>query len=397
MSRTSSQRSDFPGTEAKRSDFASQALRCVDVAALYASAVEAAQVQADCPIALWAYSAERLTVQAARGFPGVAEGMFRAEVTQFRPEGQAVVKGEVVVRDRVIAAPIFIYGRGNGVIAAYFDRGSVDTQEVAEMLSEIAAVTSLAQERLYSQQQNLTTQKLVEVGRITNGILHEIANPLQFVMTNLQFLQTAFEIMTGEEDVHHLEREFLKFETASAIERSQFGMQRLRDITVAMKTFSNSQQSLKPVNCNEVVSTCLLIAQHELTSHAVTANLETPLPAIEGDEGALGQVMLNLVMNAKHALDDAKDANRKETSLRIETSTDGAYVYVKVRDTGLGIPRKVRSRIWEPFFTTKQSGVGTGQGLPLVRSIVEGHRGQIDLETNPSGTTFLMKFPVIDR
>jgi signal transduction histidine kinase len=388
--------------EHDQSAFATFALECTDIDTLLLGACEAAHRRSGLPSTLWHYTDGRLVARSAAGFPGIEEGTFHAEVTKFRPEGKAVTKGEVVIHETVIAAPISLYGRSNRVIAVYPDchgaTGVTDadvTDQIVDDLLHIAAVTSLAQERLYSQRDLANTQKLTELGRIASGIIHEIATPLQFVSNNLLFLHNAFAQLSSGEEINASDRAFLDDETPSAIERSQFGVQRIHDIVSAMKSLSGSQQDFSEVNCNDIIGSCLLIAGHELFTVTVETEFAPSLPSIKGNEGALAQAFLNLVVNAKHAMDDARDSGRQELVLRIETTSTNDHVVIRIADTGLGIPRRIQSRVWEPFFTTKENGVGTGQGLPMVRSIVSNHHGTIEFETGPKGTTFVVGLPVM--
>jgi signal transduction histidine kinase len=351
--------------------FATFALSSTDLTTLLNGACEAARHRTGVPVAMWDYVEGRLAVQSALGFPGIEDGTFRAEVTQFRPEGQAVTRCQVVVRDSVVAAPISLFGRSNGVLA----------------------IVSLAQERLCSQRELANVQKLTELGRMASGIVHEIATPLQFVTNNLMFLQEAFARLSGEEQLDEADKEFLVRETTPAIEQSQFGMQRVQDIVSAMKSLVRSPLEPSEVDCNDVVNGCLLIARHDLAAFSVETKLATDLPAVMGDESALGQAFLNLLTNARHAVDDAREAGRERLVVRVETALDRDNVVVRISDTGLGIPRRVRPRIWEPFFTTKGHGLGTGQGLPLVRTIVADHGGSVDFDTSPDGTTFTVTLP----
>jgi signal transduction histidine kinase len=128
----------------------------------------------------------------------------------------------------------------------------------------------------------------------------------------------------------------------------------------------------------------------------VELDLDASLPQVPCIGGELNQVILNLIVNASHAIADVVGTSGKKGKISIGASCDDFHAVIRVRDTGTGIPEHARARVFEPFFTTKEVGKGTGQGLAMAYNcVVKRHRGSIDFETElGAGTTFVIKLPL---
>lgn len=275
-------------------------------------------------------------------------------------------------------------------------------------------------------------QKLEAVGSLAAGIAHEINTPIQFVGDNVRFLSDSFgEISTllkrTEELVTSLEahpelaglvREFatareaadlayLKAEVPKAVEQTLDGVARVAKIVRAMKDFSHPDQGQKgPADLNRALQSTLTVAHNELKYVAdVVVDLEDELPSVNCHLSDLNQVFLNLLVNAAHAIAGVvgDGSNGKGTiTVRTRRSVDPADsgksdgVTISVTDTGTGIPEGVRDRVFEQFFTTKEVGRGTGQGLAIARAVVvDKHGGRIWFETEVGhGTTFHVFLPI---
>jgi signal transduction histidine kinase len=156
---------------------------------------------------------------------------------------------------------------------------------------------------------------------------------------------------------------------------------------------------MAPADLNAAIENTLIVAANE---YRYVAELETDfaeLPPVDCNIGDISQVLLNLIVNASHAIADAPgvtDAPDAKGTIRVCTRIDGDDVLVTVADTGCGIPDDVRSRIFDPFFTTKEVGRGTGQGLAISRTIVnDKHGGSLTFQTAPGeGTTFELRLPL---
>jgi signal transduction histidine kinase len=152
------------------------------------------------------------------------------------------------------------------------------------------------------------------------------------------------------------------------------------------------------IDLNRAIKSTISVARNEWRYVAeVDLALDPGLTVVPGHASSFNQVLLNLIVNAAHAIADVVGANPKQKgTIRISTRREGDWAEIRVQDTGTGIPEEIRSRIFDPFFTTKQAGKGTGHGLAVAHSvIVDKHGGSINLETSPgAGTTFILRLPM---
>ncbi len=264
-------------------------------------------------------------------------------------------------------------------------------------------------------------QKLESVGQLAAGVAHEINTPIQYVGDSVAFLAEvltdglrliheygrlrafasdlpdAVDIIRSLEELEdEIDLEFMIEEAPRSIERTNEGVKRVAEIVAALKQFSHpGGGDLGPTNLNEVVTTALTVARSE---YKYVAEIELDLgevAEITGDRGDLGQVILNLVVNASHAIADVIEGTGTMGTIAISTRNVDGGVELAITDTGGGIPEEIRERVFDPFFTTKEPGRGTGQGLAITRSIiVEKHAGRLDLEVQDGrGSTFRAWLP----
>jgi PAS domain S-box-containing protein len=250
-------------------------------------------------------------------------------------------------------------------------------------------------------------QKLEAIGQLAAGIAHELNTPLQFVGDNARFLQQASEdllalVRPGPGQVspgggsRGVDLDFLAAELPSAFREVLEGLDRMARIVSAMRTFSHQDDEQRvPIDINEIVETSVVVCGNEWRNRAsLSMELAPGLSPVLGYRGQLHQVLLNLVINAAHAVQDAK-RDPAVGRIVVRTAAVGEQIEVQVQDNGCGIPRGVQSRIFDPFFTTKAVGRGTGQGLAIVwSSVVDHHRGRVWFESETgSGTTFFVRLP----
>jgi PAS domain S-box-containing protein len=250
-------------------------------------------------------------------------------------------------------------------------------------------------------------RKFEAVGQLAAGIAHEVNTPIQFIGDNLRFLQDAFPEMVvlmanqgrnreGEEEGR---LDFVLREIVTACRDSLEGIEQIRKIVVAMKEFAHpDSRECVPVDLNRVVESTVAVSRNEWKHVAeLSCDLDATLPLVLGHRSELNQVVLNLVVNAAHAVSDViAGGQRPMGTIRVTTRHEGAFAELRIADSGTGIREEVRPRIFDPFFTTKGVGKGTGQGLTLVRSIVVSrHHGSIRFETEVGkGTTFVVQLPI---
>jgi signal transduction histidine kinase len=165
-----------------------------------------------------------------------------------------------------------------------------------------------------------------------------------------------------------------------------------------MKEFSHpGPVERMPVDINRAIESTILVCKSEWKYVAeVTTDLDDELPPVPCLAGEFNQVILNLIVNAAHAIADVNKDSGGKGSIHISTRKDGPCVEIRVSDTGCGIPETIQSKVFDPFFTTKPVGKGTGQGLAIAHSvIVQKHNGTIQFESEPgSGTTFVIQLPL---
>ncbi len=254
--------------------------------------------------------------------------------------------------------------------------------------------------------------KLAAVGVLASGVAHEINNPTAFVTSNLTELRRYVAALDGavgelagiagggEGDrtaalLGRPELAFARREAAVAIDESLQGMERIRQIVSNLRSLARRDQMGEPagpVELGEVVQAVVHTAASDLRSAGGRVDLEGPL-WVSGHRAELVDVLLNLVVNAIQARDEARP-----NQVSIALAREGAHAVLRIADTGRGISSGHLKRLFEPFFTTKAPGEGTGLGLSLARKIVLAHGGAIDVSSELGvGTTFTVRLPAIDR
>lgn len=263
-------------------------------------------------------------------------------------------------------------------------------------------------------------EKLRAVGQLAAGIAHEINTPIQFVGDSVHFLREAFEdivsvlslyrAVSGAEDpaavaraagerAEEVDLQYLLEQIPKAFDRTLDGVQRVTDIVRAMKDFAHPERKERVLaDVNAGLLSTLTVARNELKYVADVKVELGELPLISCLPNELNQVFLNLLVNAAHAIADRPPERRDRGQIGVGTSLVGDFVVVAISDNGCGIDDSIRDRIYDPFFTTKAVGRGSGQGLSIARSIVvEQHHGALSFKSEVGvGTTFYIRLPVLE-
>ena len=265
-------------------------------------------------------------------------------------------------------------------------------------------------------------QKLESVGQLAAGVAHEINTPIQYIGDNGQFLEDAFRDLLkfadarlqhpvaapdlvramlpddGEDALDEGLLEYLRREIPNAITQLLEGVNNVARIVRAMKEFSHPGPIDKmPIDLNRAIESTIVVSRSEWKYVTeVTTDLDPDLPPVPCVAGEFNQVILNLIVNAAHAIADVVGDSGRKGVIHISTRQSGPVAEIRVSDTGCGIPESIRSKIFDPFFTTKPVGQGTGQGLSIAHSvIVKKHGGSLKVESEPGrGSTFIIQLPL---
>jgi len=279
-----------------------------------------------------------------------------------------------------------------------------------------------------AQQELFSAQHMAALGTMAAGVAHEINTPIQFVGDSVDFLRTSQQeasvllgvLMQIRDCIenreppetlqpllalsHELEEqadlEYLVENMPKAFDRCVDGLSRVTTIVRSMKEFSHpAGTDMSPVDLNRAINATLTVARSE---YKYVADLVTDfgdLPSVNCHINEINQVVLNIVVNAAHAISDVVANTENRGTITVRTYTQGDSVVIAISDTGGGIPEHARSRLFEPFFTTKEVGKGTGLGLALAWQVVKDkHSGDLTFETKLGvGTTFLIRLPIAGR
>jgi PAS domain S-box-containing protein len=328
------------------------------------------------------------------------------------PEGHAPVIRELVVPisrgDRIVA----ILGVGNKPS----DYTQIDTdlvEHVADFTWEIAARKRAESEREKLRAGLAQSDRLASMGMLASGVAHEINNPLSYVLYNLESLNKdlprLFErIRSTEAGPDAVDAQgttaapdhgseptspVMLDDLAERAREAASGARRIKAISRSLGTFSRVERNeLSQVNLHYAIDHAINLAFNEIKYRARLVKDFGRVPTVLANESRLAQVVLNMLINATHAIDEG-DVEHNE--IRIRTWSEGEDACFEVRDTGQGIPPENLERLFEPFFTTKPVGVGSGLGLSICKNIVNGYGGDITVQSKVgAGTRFTVRLPI---
>lgn len=286
------------------------------------------------------------------------------------------------------------------------EKTDADTQHRNAELTALNAKLSMAQEQL------LQSDKLASIGQLAAGVAHEINNPIGYIFSNFSTLENYLDGMfqmlavyeAAEPEIasveiaaqiknmrEQVELAFLKEDIPALMRESREGIVRVRKIVQDLKDFSrvDENQEWQWANLHQGIDSTLNIVSNEVKYKADIIKEYGDIPDVECLPSQINQVVMNLVVNAAHAMGD------KHGKIIIRSGTMGANVWIEVTDNGAGIPEQNLTRIFDPFFTTKAIGKGTGLGLSLSYGIMQKHDGSIEVRSQcGAGTTFRIMWPI---
>ncbi|MEW6544338.1 MAG: protoglobin domain-containing protein [Nitrospirota bacterium] len=265
-------------------------------------------------------------------------------------------------------------------IEAYIRKSSDKLEFANKQLAELSrqlekGLTQKKRDLQETQEQLRQTERLAELGTLASGMAHEIGTPMNVILGRAEYL-----MQRTQEDA-----------TKKGLETIVAQVERITRIMNQLLTFARRRPlERRPLDLKRTVEDCLEVVRERLGRHRIEAETRfaPSLPPVHADADHMSQVLLNLVINAVHAMPEGG-------TLRIGLDPAGSHVRMTVTDTGHGIPKDALPRIFDPFFTTKEVGKGTGLGLTVVHGIVQEHGGTITVESEPDrGTTFTVLLPV---
>jgi len=250
-----------------------------------------------------------------------------------------------------------------------------------------------------TQAQLIHSEKMASLGQLVAGISHELNNPIGFIYANVKQLKSYTEKIenftnsldpksTHSEKVKDINIDSILPDLKNLIDDTIHGSQMVKNLVDNLRKFSHLDQAQwKEVDIHQGIESSLMILNPEI-KHRITVKKDFKANRwIECNPGQINQVFLNLLSNAAQAIEG-------EGTITIETEEDKYNLYIRISDTGTGIPSKILGKIFDPFFTTKEVGKGTGLGLSISYSIIKNHNGSIDVESEvDSGTTFTLTLP----
>ncbi len=271
------------------------------------------------------------------------------------------------------------------------------------------------------QRQLVQAQKLEAIGQLAAGVAHEINTPIQYIGDNLAFLADAFrdvealsdgslrlaaKVQRGEPCVEEAAQvasqaeaadfAYLRTEIPRAVQQAREGVEQVTRIVRAMKDFSHpGVEDPIETDINHALESTIAVARNEWKHVAdVVTELDPVLPTVKCLPGDLNQVFLNVLVNAAHAIAEVVGHSGDKGVITVRTRHLEPDVEIEIEDTGCGIPPEIADRIYDPFFTTKEVGKGTGQGLLIAHQVVvEKHQGRLFFESSRKGTVFHIRLP----
>ena len=393
----------------KEKDYAEAILSSMGDALIVADSQGRITTVNDETVRLLGYRKDELTGKLHRSIFEEKEGEGEGEGEDFRNVERTLLTKE---GERI---PVLLSG---SVLHEYsLERNSTKTMGLILVVKDI-------RERKIMDEKLRHAQKMESVGELAAGIAHEINTPIQFIGDNIQFLQDSYKDFSKiladgdrllevlkkgaayeklldklETSAQEADLDFLRDETPQAIAQALEGVKRVATIVQAMKQFVHpGQEEKKFIDINEAIETVLTVSKNEWKYVAdMETNFDPGLPLVPCFANEFNQAILNIVVNAAHAIKEkSKEGHNEMGIITISTRRDADRVEIRIKDTGTGIPSNLQPRIFDPFFTTKEVGVGTGQGLHLVHGfIVIHHKGSLTFETETGdGTTFIIHLPL---
>jgi C4-dicarboxylate-specific signal transduction histidine kinase len=239
------------------------------------------------------------------------------------------------------------------------------------------------------------SQKLESVGILAAGVAHEVNNPLAYVRANLVQIQSLASLLDETRDRLPKEVDIASEDMSEMVEESLNGLDRMREVVQGLLHFSRTpSERADPCDVNPIVEESARFASFDRQSDVtLELRLARALPRVAASPDRLTQVLLNLFLNARHAL-----AGRDDAKVVASTTAREGFVEIRIADNGPGVPEAIRPHIFDPFFTTRDPNEGTGLGLAIAFDITREYGGSLELEkADEGGASFVVRLPAVTR
>jgi signal transduction histidine kinase/HAMP domain-containing protein len=323
----------------------------------------------------------------------------------------------------LFALPIKVQNEIMGVVELFANEATkpdedliVTARSIAEQMGRIIERKRAEKDIAFAQAQVLQSEKLASIGQLAAGVAHEINNPVGFISNNMELLGQyvseynrvlkmvgKLKVCVEEEniekakvilkDINQFESEIqldhMMNDTENLLRDNQEGIERIRKIIKDLRTFARENNDLMDlVKIEEVIDSILSIVHNELKYKADLVKDYGKTPLVRCNTQRMGQVFINLLVNATHAIEE-------RGTIGIKTYQQDKYLCIEIKDSGKGIPPENLKKIFDPFFTTKPVGQGTGLGLSVSYEIVKKHNGNIKVQSEVGkGTIFTVMLPL---
>ena len=312
--------------------------------------------------------------------PGECKPTYESFMQLIHPEDRAAVRDthERAVRERSSFRVEYRIVRPDGQVRFVYGQGQVLTAGDGTPFKVIGTRQDIT-ELKDMQARLMVAERMASLGTLAGGVAHEINNPLAYVMSNLRFI--ADELASVGTKMSGLA------EATEVLGETLQGAEQIRTIVQSLNAFSRANEQRGPVDLKQVLELAVSMSSSEIRYRARLVKDYVEAPPVEGNDSRLGQVFLNLLVNAAHAIPEGRP---NDNEIRVVTRMQGAdHVAIEIQDTGCGIPPDVQRRVFEPFFTTKPVGKGTGLGLSICHGIVKSFGGKISVASEiGKGSTF---------
>lgn len=246
------------------------------------------------------------------------------------------------------------------------------------------------------ERQKLLAQKLESIGALAAGIAHEINTPIQYIESNIDFIHNNITQCFDQQYSNIEEQNYLKQEIVTSIRETQEGIQKIKEITSAVKKLSHPSTSKEIYDLVEIIKTVIKISTNEWKYYSdIVFDCDNSKILYFCNSGEITQAILNIIVNSAHAIESLhKDKNTKG-QIRILCQENDECITIRISDNGIGISPENIDKVFDPYFTTKPVGKGTGQGLAITHDIiVSKHKGLIEVSSTPgNGTSFRITLP----